>query len=329
MQTRAVRILHPGGPEVLQLGSIDLADPKPGEVRIAVAAAGLNRADCLQRRGVYPAPPGVPPDVPGLEYAGVIDACGEGVDPNRTGQRVMGITGGGAMAGHLHVDVRECLPVPDGMSLTDAAAIPEAFVTAFDALVLQGDMRAGDQVLLHAVGSGVGTAALQLVNAWNATGIGTSRTPEKLARSEALGLTHSVHIGGDGFASALKELGGADVILDTIGAKYLKDNLRSLRTGGRMVVIGLLGGVAGELNLGALLRKRATIHGSVLRSRSLEEKVALAAAFSAQVLPHFETRILRPVVDAVLPMAEVRQAHERMEAGDTFGKIVLRWSHDE
>lgn len=326
MNARAVRIRGAGGPEVLKLEEMTVGPPGPHEVRIAVRAAGLNRADCLQRRGVYPAPKGTVPDVPGLEYAGEIEACGEGVTNLDVGQRVMGIVAGGGMATHLLVHARECIPVPQSMSFEDAAAIPEAFFTAYDALVLQGGMKSGDRVLIHAAGSGVGTAAIQIARALGAQTMGTSRTAEKLARCCELGLDHDVHTAEGTFAKRVRALGGADVILDTIGAKYLSENIASLRTGGRVVVIGLLGGIKGELNLGQLLGKRGTIHGSVLRSRPVEEKIALAQLFKKHVLPLFEGGSLRPVIDSVMDMEDVQDAHAQMEAGKTFGKIVLRWS---
>lgn len=326
MNARAVRIREAGGPEVLELGAIRVGPPGPHEVRVAVRAAGLNRADCLQRRGVYPAPKGTVPDVPGLEYAGEVEACGEAVTELEVGQRVMGIVAGGGMATHLVVHARECVPVPKGMSFEDAAAIPEAFFTAYDALVLQGGMVSGDHVLIHAAGSGVGTAAIQIARALGGRTIGTSRTAAKLPRCTKLGLDHELLVTEGTFVKEVREFGGADLILDTIGAKYLSDNIASLRTGGRIVVIGLLGGIKGELNLGQLLGKRGTIHGSVLRSRPLEEKIALAQLFAKRVLPLFERGALRPVIDTVMDMCEVQAAHTKMEAGKTFGKIVLRWN---
>lgn len=325
MNARAVRIREAGGPEVLKLDEIRVGPPGPHEVRVAVRAAGLNRADCLQRRGVYPAPKGTIPDVPGLEYAGEVEACGEAVTNLEVGARVMGIVAGGGMATHLVVHARECVPMPQTMSFEDAAAIPEAFFTAYDALVVQGGMTSGDRVLVHAAGSGVGTAAIQIARALGAETLGTSRTAEKLVRCTKLGLDHDIHTAEGTFAKRVRALGGADLILDTIGAKYLSENVASLRTGGRIVVIGLLGGIKGELNLGQLLARRGTIHGSVLRSRPVEEKIALAQLFTKRLLPLFERETLRPVVDSVMNMEDVQAAHAQMEAGKTFGKIVLRW----
>lgn len=323
---RAVFIRAPGDADVLELGSLEVRDPGPHEVLVAVAAAGLNRADVLQRKGFYPAPPGVPKDVPGLELAGTVAAIGEGVTSVKVGDRVMAIAGGGAMSSLVVAHERELIPVPAGMSLTDAAAIPEAFLTAWDALSDQAQLGAGEVVLLHAVASGVGTAAIQLARIAGAISIGTSRSPGKLDRCVDLGLDHAVHAEGGRFAGRVFELThgrGADVILDTVGAAYLEENVRAVAAKGRIVTIGLLGGAAATLPLAPLLAKRASIRGTVLRSRPLEEKASLARTFATRALPLFATGKLRPIVDAVLPIADVREAHRRMEANETFGKLVL------
>jgi putative PIG3 family NAD(P)H quinone oxidoreductase len=325
---RAVRIRGKGGVEALELGPYRPRDPGPGEVLVEVAAAALNRADILQRKGFYPAPPGAPADIPGLEYAGTVVATGEGVRSFARGDRVMGIVAGGAMATHLVVHEREAIPVPEGMPLHDAAAVPEVFLTAYDALFVQGGLRLGERVLVHAVGSGVGTAALQLALAVGARPIGTSRTVEKLDRCRAYGLVDGVVADGGRFAERVRELtggAGVDAILDTVGAAYLAENVAALAPRGRVVVVGLLGGAKGELPLGALLEKRGRVIGTVLRSRPLEEKAALARDFAAHALPLFAAGKLRPVVDAVLPMEEIREAHGRMERNETFGKVVLVW----
>ncbi len=325
---RAVFIRGKGGVEALELADFTPREPGPGELLVEVAAAALNRADILQRKGFYPAPAGAPADIPGLEYAGTVVAIGPDVRTFARGDRVMGIVGGGAMATHVIVHEREAIPVPDGMPFADAAAVPEVFLTAYDALFVQGGLRIGERVLLHAVGSGVGTAALQLALAAGARPIGTSRTAEKLDRCRPLGLTDGVVVEAGKFAGPAKALAGgegADVILDTVGAAYLAENVAALAPRGRLVVVGLLGGAKGELPLGALLDKRARVIGTVLRSRPLEEKAALAREFSRAVLPLFAAGRLRPVVDVVLPMEQVREAHERMERNETFGKVVLVW----
>lgn len=329
---KAVRIKSHGGPEVLAVDRVSVDSPGPGQVLVEVVAAGLNRADLLQRRGVYPAPAGVAPDVPGLEYAGHVAEVGDGVTSFAAGDEVMGIVAGGAMATHLVVHEREVIRVPEGLSLVHAAAIPEAFLTAYDALYDQAELRPGEHVLIHAVGSGVGTAALALARLSGAHAIGTSRSEDKLARCAELGLEHGVVVekGVPRFANATRELTegrGADVVLDLIGAAYLAESVDALAPLGRMILVGLVGGVSAELSLSTVLRKRARLFGTVLRSRPLEEKAALTQRFARCIAPLFGAAgRLAPVIDAVLPMSEVQAAHERMERDATFGKIVLTWS---
>ncbi|MGE3635182.1 MAG: NAD(P)H-quinone oxidoreductase [Sandaracinaceae bacterium] len=326
---RAVILIGSGGPEALALGDIDVRDPGHGELLVDVVAAGLNRADLLQRRGLYPAPPGVIADVPGLEYAGRVAAVGPGVRAFAVGDRVMGIVAGGAMATHLVVHEREALPVPATLSMAEAAAVPEAFLTSYDALFLQAGLRAGERVLIHAVASGVGTAALMLAKRAGARTLGTSRTKDKLTRCSGLGLDEGILVGKDrAFAKEVKartKWRGADVALDLVGGAYLSENLASMAPLGRVVVVGLMGGASGELPLGLLLAQRLSVRGTVLRSRPLEEKAALAQRFHAEVLGGFEDGSLRPIVDEVFPMDQVAEAHRRLESNDTFGKLVLTW----
>jgi NADPH2:quinone reductase len=327
---RSVVIDGAGDVDVLSIRERAIRAPGHGEILVRVAAAGLNRADLLQRRGFYPAPPGAPHDVPGLEYAGHVEALGEGVLDWKVGDRVMGIVAGGGMSTHLTVHAREAIPVPSALSIEEAAAIPEVFLTAWDALFTQAGLRAGQLVLLHAAGSGVGTAAIQLARAVSAIPAGTSRTASKLERCAELGLAHAIEVPSGrepSFASELEAKAGrlADVVLDTVGAAYLSENVRALAPLGTVVVIGLLGGVSGSLPLAALLAKRARIVGTVLRARPLEEKAALARAFAREAIPLFERGVLRPVVSEVMEMSAVRDAHRAMEADATFGKIVLRW----
>ncbi len=328
IQGRAVRITQPGGPEVLSLAEIQIREPGPSEVLVRVAAAGLNRADCLQRKGVYPAPPGVAADVPGLEFSGTVEQVGEGARDFAIGDQVMGICAGGSMATHIVAHERELLRIPRNVGLVEAAAIPEVFMTAYDALFVQAQLQMGERMLVHAIGSGIGTAALQLARAAGATVIGTSRSQQKIDQVRALGLDleHGIVAGENGFADALKAHGGGvDVLLDTIGAKYLGENIKAMAPRGRIVVIGLLGGTKAELPLGVVLAKRLSLHGSVLRSRPLEEKADLAQRFSRSVLPLFEQGKLKPVIAEVMPMADVQEAHRRMEANEVIGKLVLRW----
>ncbi len=322
---KAVRIHGAGGVEVLKIEDMEPGAPGPQEILVEVAAAGLNRADCLQRQGFYPAPPGTVPDIPGLEYAGVVASVGEEASRWRKGDRVMGICAGGSMATHLVVHQDTALAVPPDMELAQAAAIPEVFMTAHDALG-QGGLVAGCTVLIHAIGSGVGTAALQLVLRCKATAIGSSRTASKLARANELGLSKSILVEEQRFAKALRDDGLApNIILDFVGAGYLTENIKALAPQGRLVVIGLLSGVRGELPLGLLLAKRAHVIGTVLRSRSLDEKIALSRDFETKVAPGFANGELRPIVDRVVAMEEIADAHLYMESNQSFGKIVMRW----
>lgn len=325
---RAVEIRGAGGVDVLAINEIEVRDPGPGQTLVRVASCGLNRADVMQRRGFYPAPPGAPANIAGLEYAGTVEAVGHGVVAVQPGDRVMGIVGGGAMATHVVVHERELIPVPKDMSLEHAAAIPEVFLTAYDALFAQAELAMGQSALIHSVGSGVGTAALQLVAAVGGRAIGTSRTPAKLERCAELGLHHGVLAKDNKFANQVEELtagNGAHVILDTVGAAYLEENIAAVATRGTIIVIGLLGGISGTLPLAHLLRKRASIVGTVLRARPLEEKAALAQRFSERVVPLFESGALQPVIGDIMPMTDIAAAHERMERNETFGKLILSW----
>lgn len=328
MTMRAIVITRPGGPEVLAEEERPVPEPGPAEVRVRVRAAGLNRADLLQRRGGYPAPEGVPADVPGLEYAGEVDAVGRGAGLWAVGNRVMGIVGGGGHAEYVCVHEREALRVPHNLSWEEAAAVPEVFLTAYDALFRQLDMQVGERLLVHAVGSGVGTAAVQLARAAGIFTLGTSRTPAKLRRVHELGLDVGIDSSAESWAERVEEATareGVSAILDLVGGDYLADNLRVLSPRGRIIVVGTLAGARVELDLGMLLRKRAQLVGTVLRSRPLEEKIALARDFSSSVLPLLASGRVRPVLETVLPFAEVREAHRLMEENRTFGKVVLTW----
>jgi len=263
-----------------------------------------------------------------MEYAGEVDALGQSTTLWEVGDRVMGIVGGGGHAEFLCVHEREAIPVPKGMSWDEAAAIPEAFLTAYDALFARLDLRSGETLLIHAVGSGVGTAAVQLARVAGARVIGTARTAAKLDRAKQLGLDVAIDASTEDWTSRLEsEIGrnGVQAVLDLVGGNYLDGNLRVVGLRGRIVVVGLTAGSTGQFNMGVLLRKRLTIVGTVLRARPLEEKIELARAFSERALPLFEAGRLHPVVDRVFPFAEIRAAHELMESNRTFGKIVLHW----
>lgn len=325
---KAVRIRRPGGPEVLELVDLEAPEPGPEEVSVEVRATALNRADVLQRMGRYPAPEGVRADVPGLEYAGVVvSSPGPPAGP-APGSRVMGLVPGAAYAERLVAPADQVLPIPAGLSFEEAAAIPEAFLTAWDAL-RQADFAEGMTLLVHAAGSGVGTAALQLGRALGAARVFGTASKPKLAAVAGRGLPLDVPIDYESadFAEVVtRETGGrgVDVILELVGAAYWEADLASLARRGRLVVIGLLSGSRAETDLGTILRKRLHVIGTVMRTRPAEEKRVLVADFRREVLPWFADGTLAPVVDRVLPLAGAAEAHRVMEDDRNVGKIVLR-----
>jgi NADPH:quinone reductase len=323
---RAIVIDRPGGPEVLELREVPRPEPGRGELRVRVHATAVNRADLLQRAGAYPAPPGAPADIPGLEYAGVVDSVGPGVAGWRPGDRVMGLVGGGSYAEYVVTAAAETLAVPASLGFIEAAAVPEAFITAHDALITQMRLRAGEAVLIHAAGSGVGTAAVQLARAAGARVLGTQRTEWKLDRARELGLHEAIATDGSDFADrvlALTDGRGVDGILDLVGGAYLEGNLRCVALRGRILLVGLVAGARHTLDMRRLLSRRASLTGTVLRSRSHEEKVDVSRAFAADVLPLLEDGSVRPVIHAVLPLADAAAAHELVAGNETFGKVVL------
>jgi NADPH2:quinone reductase len=325
---KAVIITRPGGPEVLDIQERPKPEPGAGQIRVRVRASALNRADLLQRAGNYPVPPGVSAEISGMEYAGEVDSLGPAATLWKIGERVMGIIGGAGHAEYLCVHEREAIPVPRALSWDDAAAIPEVFLTAYDALFNRLSLRPGETLLIHAVGSGVGTAALQIARLAGATVVGTARSAAKLARAKELGLDYGFDASrGDWAAQVETAIGTARVhaLLDLVGGNYLEGNLRVMASRGRIVVVGLTAGATAPFNMGVLLRKRLTMVGTTLRARPLEEKIAVARELSERIMPFFESGRLKPVVDRVFPFEEIRAAHELMESNQTFGKIVLRW----
>ncbi len=330
MQMRAAWYNGAGGTEVIEIRDVALPTPGPHEIRVRVHAAGLNRADILQRRGHYPAPPGWPSQIPGLEYAGTVELRGPAASRWQTGDRVMGLVGGGAHAEALVVREDEAMPIPRALSYADAAAVPEAFLTAWDALVHRARISRGDRVLIHAVGSGVGTAAVQLARFLGARSVGTSRTATKLDRLMALGLDEAIDTSLGSFTARLSE--PVHALIDCLGGPALQENLAALLPRGRLVLIGTLLGGRGEVDLGLVLRQRLEIIGTVMRSRGQAERATLVREFIQEVLPAFAISpdganvMLRPVVDTVLPMAELARAHQLMEGNATFGKVVLTWT---
>lgn len=327
---KAVYISDFGGTENLDIREVaDAPRPNASGVLVRVRAAGLNRADLIQRRGLYMPPPGFSPNIPGLEFAGEIVEAGGDVENLAAGDRVFGITAGEAQAEYLTIDSSLLAVIPENLTFTRAAAVPEAFVTAHDAILTQAELRAGEVLLVHAVGSGVGLAALQIGKAFGATVIGTSRSAEKLARCLEFGLDLGIEITADAdLAAAIAgkfDGRGADVILDLVGAPYFEQNLECLAQKGRLMLVGLTGGRTANFDLSAALYKRATIKGTVLRSRTIEEKAAAMLGFDGDVTPLFETGKLRPNLDRVFPFEEIRAAHEYLESNESFGKVVLEW----
>lgn len=321
-------VIRKEGPEVENLEIEQRADLEPsGEyIRVQVTATALNRADLLQRRGLYPAPPGTPPEIPGLEFVGYVDRIGDQVTAWKGGERVFGIVPGGSYAEQVITHQRLAVRVPEELSDTEAAAVPEAFISAHDALVTQGGMRSGDLVLLHAVTGGVGSAALQIVHLFGARAAGTAGSEEKIDRVRKLAPFHAINYKKEEFQASIEGAYGrdaVDLVLDTVGARYWKSNLAVLRERGTLVLFGLLGGVKAETNLGLLLLKRLRIVATTLRSRPLEDRILATQAFARQVLPHLEGTRLLPVLDSVFPFHELHEATRRMELNENTGKIVL------
>jgi len=324
---RAIVIARPGAPEVLELRTVPRPAPRDREVLVRVRAAGVNRADLLQREGRYPAPPGFPADIPGLEFAGEVEALGPAASRWKTGDRVLGLTGGGAYAGSVLAHEDTLARIPAALDFASAAAIPEAFITAHDALA-QAEMRAGDLVLVHAVGSGVGLAAVQLVRALGGVPYGTARRESKLAAARACGME-----AGAVMSASLAELApavatwtnghGVRIVLDLLGGAYTGASVAVLAPRGCLMLIGTLAGGRTDLPLGAVLRGRLTIRGTALRARPLDEKIAVTRAFEREVLPRFERGELRATIDGVFPIAEAAAAHERMASNEGAGKLVL------
>lgn len=327
---RAIVITEPGGPEVLELRDVAFPEPAPGQVRVRIRACAVNRADLMQRMGVYPPPADAPQDIPGLEIAGEIDALGSGVSEWKIGDRVFGVVGGGAYAEAVVVHARTLARIPDNLDFVQAAAVPEAFVTAYDAMVLQGELAAGDVVLVHAAGSGVGTAAVQIARAIGARSLGTARSEAKLERARELGMTAGVvpttRDGAPEFAAKVRELTqgrGADLVLELVGGTYVPESLSALAEKGRLVLVGLLAGTRADVDLGLVLRRRLRMFGTVLRARPLEEKILAARALDRHLAPLFASGTLKPVVDRVLPLEKAAEAHAYLGANEGFGKVVL------
>jgi len=323
---RVVEITAPGGPDVLVPAERPVPRPGDGEVLIQVAAAGVNRPDVMQRQGKYPPPAGAS-DLPGLEVAGTVAAVGPDVARWKVGDAVCALVAGGGYAEYCVAPASQCLPVPEGLDLTTAAAVPETFFTVWTNVFERGRLKAGEWLLVHGGSSGIGTTAIQLGRAFGARVLATAGTAEKCAACERLGSEAAVNYKEADFVAAVRERTderGVDVVLDMVGAAYLDRNIDCLALNGRLVIIGLLGGAKGTLSLVPVLQRRLTITGSTLRSRSVDEKAALAWALEQHVWPLLAQGTVRPIVDRIFPLAEAAAAHRLMEQGGHIGKLVLR-----
>jgi NADPH:quinone reductase len=326
-------VIGKGG--TLELLEVPTPEPGPGQARVRIRACGVNRADVLQRHGLYPAPPDAPADIPGLEIAGEVDAVGSGTTDVRVGDRVYGLVGGGAYAEAVVVHARTLARIPEvggkPLGFVEAAGIPEAFLTAYDAMVLQGGLAAGETVLVHAAGSGVGTAAVQIARAIGARSIGTARSQSKLDRVTRLGLTAGVvaEANADGsprFAARVCEVNegrGVDVVLELVGGAYVPESLAALADRGRLVLVGLMAGVRADVDLGLVLRRRLRVFGTVMRARPLEEKIAAGQVLARNLGPLVADGKLEPVVESVFPLDRAGEALDLMASNTSFGKIVL------
>ena len=323
---QAIVIEHPGGPEAMQLGGVPDPIPGPGELLVRVRATALNRLDLAQRQGRYPVPPGAPQTL-GVEMAGEVLGWGTGVQGWSTGERAFALLLGGGYAEQVAVPAAMAMRIPPTLSLEQAAAIPEAFLTAYLNLFTIGELRAGDWALIHGGASGVGTAASQLVREWGGRSIVTVGSAAKAERCLQLGATLAINYNDGPFESQVAAAtagSGASVILDIVGAPYFEQNLRALATGGRLIILSSMGGATVEINLGALQGKRARLIGSTLRPLPLDQKVALTREFSAFALRRLQDGRLQPVIDRVYDLADAPQAHRYMESNANVGKIVLR-----
>jgi putative PIG3 family NAD(P)H quinone oxidoreductase len=322
---RAVEISKPGLPEVLKV--VERPDPTPaeGEVRIRVAAAGVNRPDVLQRRGAYPPPPGAS-DLPGLEVAGVVDALGNGVNEWRVGDRVCALLAGGGYATLSIAPAVQCLPIPRGMDFVTAAAVPETFFTVWTNVFDRGRLRAGESALFHGGSSGIGTTAIQLAAARGARVFATAGSDEKCRACEQLGAERAINYRTEDFVDVIKQVTGGrgvDLILDIVGGDYIARDLVALAVEGRLVVIGFMGGDSATIDFRRVLGRRLTITGSTLRPRSAAEKGEIAAALRTEVWPLLEDGVVKPVVYKVFPLEDAAAAHRLMESSEHVGKIIL------
>ena len=322
---RAVVVSQPGGPDVLKLEEVPDPAAAAGEVVVSIAAAGVNRADLMQRQGFYPPPPGAPP-YPGLECAGQITAVGDGVTGLRPGDEVCALLAGGGYAEQVAVPAVQVLPVPAGLTVAEAAALPEVACTVYANVFIAAGLKPGETLLVHGGASGIGTMAIQLARALGARVACTAGSDAKLRRCRELGAELAIDYTSADFVAAVRDFtggSGADVILDIMGGAYLERNVAALAIGGRLVVIGLQGGATAELDLGTMLRRRLTVHAASLRARPVAEKAVVVEAVRDVVWPLILSGQVKPVIDTVVPLAEAARAHQLMEAGQHIGKILL------
>jgi NADPH2:quinone reductase len=325
---KAVVITKFGGPEVLAIQEAPTPQPRPGQVLVRVHATALNRADLLQRQGKYPAPQGVVQNIPGLEFAGEVSELGPGAMYWEKSDRVFGLTPGGAHAEYVVVEEGRLAEIPSGMDWATAAAIPEVFITAYDALVSQAHMQLGNKVLIHAVGSGVGLAGVQIVRAFGAVPYGTSRTPDKIDRAKQYGLEAGCVLDEklsqlEAFAKSVTDGAGFEVVLDLVGGSYVAASLAVLAPKGRIMLVASMGGSEITLSLGQIHKRRAHLIGTILRARPVEEIAEVVRAFSQHVVPLFSVGKLRAVIDKTFTISDIQEAHRYQESNQSFGKIVL------
>ena len=326
---KAIRILEYGESDQMELSDVERPSRASEELLVRVEYTALNRADILQREGHYPAPPGIRDDIPGLEYGGVVEEVGNQTRRFEVGDRVFGLTPGASYAEYLVVREDQCMPVPESLSLKEASAIPEVFFTAYDALVLQGNLTAGESVLIHAAGSGVGTAAVQIARVTGAKRIFGTASKRKLEKASELGMDVGIDYRNTRFEDVIdqEQPGGVQIILDVIGAEYWDQNIECLTEKGRMILVGLLGGARTEVDLSQILFGRARIMGTTMRNRRPSEKAEVLRKFEDRILPLFEQGRIKPVIDREFSLKDASDAHRYMEANKNIGKIVLSVNH--
>ncbi|WP_306252831.1 NAD(P)H-quinone oxidoreductase [Parvularcula sp. IMCC14364] len=318
----AVEISAPGGPEVLQSVQRPVPQPGDGAVLIRVAAAGVNRPDILQRMGLYPPPAGAS-DLPGLEVAGEVVALGAGVEESWLGRKVCALMAGGGYADYAVADAGLCLPVPDALSMIEAAALPETFFTVWTNVFEDGRLNPGERLLVHGGTSGIGTTAIELAHAFGAEVVTTAGSDDKCQTLKDMGVAAAFNYKSDDWEKLITEAGGVDVVLDMVGGDYVAKNLNCLKTGGRHVSIAFLGGLTAQINIMQIMRGRLTVTGSTLRARDPDEKARIASVLKDKVWPLLNAGKIKPVIDSTFPLAQANQAHALMEASSHIGKIVL------